>query len=293
MTFRQWCLILLLAAIWGASFLFLRIAVPQAGVMLTTTARLGFASVLLGLLAWYLGHLRGWPMKTKMALLALVNSAIPFGLFSFAAQHLPAGYLAVLNASAPTQGLLLGVLFYKMPSHWKMWGGVILGFTGVGFLTSMGPVVMGSMQWLAVGAGLLAAFCYAVTAYWTVDWFSGIPPDKLAFQNQFMAFLWLIPALLATPTPEIKDTTTVWMALLAVGFLCTGVAYALYFRILQEVGPVPSSSVSFLIPGFAMLWSYLFLGEDINMAHLIGLSCIILAVKWIQPVKKVIDLANH
>ena len=293
MTFRQWCLILLLAAIWGASFLFLRIAVPQAGVMLTTAARLGFASVLLGLLAWYLGHIRGWHMKTRMALLALVNSALPFGLFSFAAQYLPAGYLAVINASSPIQGLLLGVLFYKMPNHWRMWGGVILGFTGVGFLTWMGPVVMGPMQWIAAGAGLLAAFCYAVTAYWTVDWFSDTPPGKLAFQNQFMAFLWLIPALLFAPAPEIKDTTTVWMALMAVGLLCTGVAYALYFRILQEVGPVPSSAVSFLIPGFAILWSYLFLNESVNMAHLIGLACIILAVKWIQPVKKVIDLTNH
>lgn len=293
MTFRQWCLILLLSAIWGASFLFLRIAVPQAGVMLTTAARLGFASLLLGLVAWYFGHLRGWPMKRKMAILALVNSAIPFGLFSFAAQHLPAGYLAVLNASAPTQGLLLGVLFYKMPHHWKMWGGVVLGFTGVGFLTSMGPVAMGPMQWLAVAAGLGAAFCYALTAYWTVNWFGDMPSEKLAFQNQFMAFLWLVPALIATPAPEIKDVGTIWMALGVAGVLCTGVAYLLYFRILQEVGPVPSSSVGFLIPCFAMLWSFLFLGESINVAHMIGLGCIILAVKWIQPVRKVIDLANH
>ena len=293
MTFRQWFLIFLLAAIWGASFLFLRIAVPQAGVMLTTAARLGFASILLGLVAWYLGHLRGWPMRGKMAVLALVNSAIPFGLFSFAAQHLPAGYLAVLNASAPTQGLLLGVLFYKIPHHWKMWGGVVLGFTGVGFLTSMGPVEMVPMQWLAVAAGLAAAFCYALTAYWTVNWFGDMPSEKLAFQNQFMAFLWLVPALVAMPAPEIEDIGTIWMALGVAGVLCTGVAYLLYFRILQEVGPVPSSSVSFLIPGFAMLWSFLFLGETIGVAHMIGLACIILAVKWIQPVRKVIDLANH
>ncbi len=293
MTLRQWLLILLLSAIWGASFLFLRIAVPQAGVLLTTAARLGFASLLLGLVAWYFGHLRGWPLKRKMAILALVNSAIPFGLFSFAAQHLPAGYLAVLNASAPTQGLLIGVLLYKAPHHWKMWGGVILGFAGVAFLTSMGPVEMGPMQWLGVLAGLGAAFCYAVTAYWTVHWFADMPSEKLAFQNQFMAFLWLLPTLLAVPLPEIKDVGRIWTALLAAGILCTGVAYLLYFRILQEVGPVPSSSVGFLIPCFAMLWSFLFLNESINVAHLIGLGCIILAVKWIQPVKKVIDLANH
>jgi drug/metabolite transporter (DMT)-like permease len=120
-----------------------------------------------------------------------------------------------------------------------------------------------------------------------------MPPEKLAFQNQFMAFLWLVPALIATPAPEIKDVGTIWMALGVAGILCTGVAYLLYFRILQEVGPVPSSSVGFLIPCFAMLWSFLFLGEAVNVAHLIGLGCIILAVKWIQPVRKVIDLANH
>lgn len=293
MTFRQWILILLLAAIWGASFLFLRIAVPQAGVMLTTATRLGFAAVLLGLVAWYFNHLRGWPMKRKMAFLSLVNSAIPFGLFSFAAQHLPAGYLSVLNASSPIQGLLLGVLFYKLPNNWKMWGGMALGFIGVGFLTFMGPVTMGAMQWLAVLAGLSAAFCYAITAYWTVDWFKDMPPEKLAFQNQFMAFLWLVPALLAAPAPVITDVATVWLALLASGVLCTGVAYALYFRILQDVGPVLSSSISFLIPGFAMLWSFLFLNETITIAHMIGLGCIILAVRWIQPVRKVIDLTNH
>lgn len=293
MTLRQWFLILVLSAIWGASFLLLRIAVPQAGVMLTTAARLGFAALFLGVVVWYVGHLRGWPMKARMAVLSLFNSVIPFGLFSFAALHLPAGYLSVLNASAPIQGLLLGVLFYKIPHHWKMWCGVVLGFTGVGFLALMGPVTMGLMQWLAVGAGLTAAFCYALTSYWTVNWFKEMPAGKLAFQNQFMSFLWLAPVLIATPVPEIKDVGTVWLALLAAGMICTGLAYLLYFQILREVGPVPSSSVGFLIPCFAMLWSFIFLGESINTAHMIGLACIILAVKWIQPVKRVIDSANH
>ena len=293
MTFRQWFLIVLLAAIWGAAFLFLRIAVPDAGVVLTTTARVAFASLALGVVAWSMGQVRGWPMKKKMAILALCNSAIPFGLFSYAAQTLPAGYLSVLNATAPLQGLVLGILFYKTEHTWKTWLGVLLGFIGVVSLTTLGPLKMGLPQILAVGAGLGAAFCYALTSYWTLEWFGDMPTTKLAFQNQTMACLWLLPLLAITPSTPLQDPMETWGALLAAGVLCTAVAYLLYFRILQEVGPVPASSVGFLIPCFAILWSYLFLNETINLAHIIGVSCIICAVRWIQPVKKVIDLANH
>lgn len=277
---------LALSSIWGASFLFLRIAAPQAGVFLTTTARLGFAALILGIVAWRMGYLTGWVFRRKMVFFSLINSAIPFALFSFAANHLPAGYLAVLNASAPAQGLIIGVLFYKATHNWKMWWGVALGFAGVAFITSMGPATMGVMQWIAVGAGLGAALCYAVTAYWTVDWFKDVASEKLAFQNQLVAFFWLAPTLLFSPAPEIVDTTMVWLSLAAAGILCTGVAYLLYFRILQEIGPIPSSAVGFLIPCFAMLWSFIFLGERITLAHLGGIVCIIVAVRWMQRPKQ-------
>ena len=128
MTRRHWALLLLLSSLWGGAFLFLRIAVPSAGVALSTTARLGFAALLLGIVAWRMGQLTGWRYKKRMALLALVNSAIPFALVNMAAETLPAGYLAIINASAPIQGLLIGVLFYHAAHNAKTWVGIGMGF---------------------------------------------------------------------------------------------------------------------------------------------------------------------
>ena len=282
MTRRHWALLLLLSSLWGGAFLFLRIAVPSAGVALSTTARLGFAALLLGIVALRMGQLTGWRYKKRMALLALVNSAIPFALVNMAAETLPAGYLAIINASAPIQGLLIGVLFYHAAHNAKTWAGIGMGFCGVALLTSMGPVSMQMAQWLGVLAALGAALCYAITAYWTVHWFEGVSTTQLAFQNQLMAVGWLLPVLLAFPPSTLELSWTVWGSLIGVGALCTGFAYLLYFQLLKEVGPIPTSIVSYLTPCFAILWGWLFLNETIEWAHWAGLGCIVLAVRFMQ-----------
>ena len=283
MSRHHWGLLLLLSSLWGGAFLFLRIAVPFAGIALSTTARLVFAALFLGVVAWRMGLLYGWKYKRRMLLLALVNSAIPFALVNLAAETLPAGYLAIISASAPIQGLLIGVLFYKIAHTNRTWVGVVLGFCGVALLTSMGPVEMHGPQWIGVLAGLGAALCYAITAYWTVHWFEGVPTTKLAFQNQLMAVAWLLPVLLIVPPSTMTLPISAWGSLLAVGGVCTGFAYLVYFRLLKEVGPIQTSIVSYLTPCFAILWGWLFLNETVQWAHWAGLGCIAMAVRFMQP----------
>ena len=114
MTYRQWSLIVFLGALWGASFLFMRISVPEVGPLFTGAMRVVFAGVFLGMVALAVGQAGHWENKKKMAFFSLINSAIPFSLFSFAANYLPAGYLSVLNATAPMLGLLIGIFFFDI-----------------------------------------------------------------------------------------------------------------------------------------------------------------------------------
>ncbi len=288
----HWWWMLVLSALWGSTFLFLRISSPDAGVWLSTTARLGFAALFLGITASFLRQAGPWEQKKKMAMLALFNSAIPFGLFSYASLYLPAGYLSIINAAAPIMVLLVGIMFYHIQHSWRTWAGMVLGFGGVGALATLGPVTMGPLQWLAVVAGLLAALCYAVTSYWTVHWFSQTNVYKLAFQNQAYALLWLLPAYPLSPTPgsigaPLDHPWWTWGSLAAAGMLCTGLGYLLYFKILKDIGAVKASSISFMIPCFALLWANLFLGEPVTFAHGLGIASIVVALRWLNHVPKV------
>ncbi len=282
MTYRQWSLIVFLGALWGASFLFMRISVPEVGPLFTGAMRVVFAGVFLGMVALAVGQAGHWENKKKMAFFSLINSAIPFSLFSFAANYLPAGYLSVLNAMAPMLGLLIGIFFYQVKHSLKMWVGICFGMFGVISLTALGPIHIGMWQLLSLLAGVIGAFCYALTGYWAASWFPKISPIKMTFQNQVMASCWLLPLAGASGLPTEVSTTS-WGALFGLGVICTGFAYFLYNRLIREIGAVKTSSIAFLIPCFAIGWSWLFLNEQITQGHVLGVVCIILAVRWTQP----------
>lgn len=276
--------LVLLAAIWGSSFLFMRLIVPAFGPVALAFVRVtGAALILLPLLL-----LRGeWPALRRrwraMILLGLTNSALPFLLFGYAAYTLPAGLAAIFNAATPLSTALIAWIWLGDPlSRWRSLG-LALGFAGVAGLAahkSLGSGTWQSVQFdlaaaLAIGACLLGTLLYGHAASYVKRYLPGMPAMVMAVGSQSAASAaLLLPAAFTWPTtnPSLRD----WAFALALAVLASGVAYILYFRLLGRVGPTGAASVTFLVPVFASLWGVLFLNEPVTLPMLIG-GAVILA----------------
>ncbi|MBL0508404.1 DMT family transporter [Aeromonas caviae] len=287
--------LLALAAIWGASFLFMRIAAPAFGSVNTTFLRVFFA--LIGLAAMLL--LLRTPMrfqgKLKSAMvLGIINSGVPFLMYAIAALWLPAGYSAILNATTPLMGALIGFSFFSETLTLRKWAGVMLGLVGIGLITTTGEVDLSGQLAIGVLACLIATACYGCAGFLTKRWVTergGLDAKLVAFGSQIGAVLFLLPFFgytLATGPAVDWAQPWVWASVLAVGFLCTAFAYLLYFRLIADIGPLRSLTVTFLIPPFGILWGYLVLGETLTGGFVFGGAVVCLAV-WLvtSPAKAV------
>lgn len=257
-----------LAAIWGASFLFMRLAVVDFGFVATAFLRVTIAAAfLLPLLLWRgLGpvYRRHW---WKIGLIGLLNSGIPFMLFSFALLSITTGLSAILNATVPLFGALVAWWWLKDGLTGSRVLGLVIGLAGVAMLAwdkaSFRPDASGFAPGWAVIACLVACICYALAASATKRHLTGLPPLVTATGSQLGAAAGLaIPAAFAWP-PQAPGAQA-WLALAAVGILCTGVAYILYFRLIEQAGPARALAVTFVVPVFAILYGALFLSEAVT-----------------------------
>lgn len=258
----------LLAAIWGSSFLFTRVAVVEFGALPTAAVRVAVAALfLLPLLLW-----RGLGPQLRqhwkpLTVIGLLNSGIPFALFAFALLSITTGLSAILNATVPLFGALVAWLWLRdRPTGSRMLG-LAIGFVGVALLAwdkaSFRPGASGIAPAWAVLACLGATICYAVAASATKRHLSGLPPLVTATGSQIGATLGLsLPALWLWP--EQMPGTQSWLSLIAVGVLCTGVAYVIYFRLIEQAGPARALAVTFVVPVFAIVYGALFLGEAVT-----------------------------
>jgi drug/metabolite transporter (DMT)-like permease len=279
--------LLSLAAIWGASFLFMRIIAPVIGTIPTAFFRVSIAAV--GLLV-ILGLMRiSWDFKGKLKtvmLLGVINSGIPATLYSLAAQVLPAGYSSIFNATTPLMGVLIGGLFFHERLTGAKLGGVFLGLFGVGVLTRAGPVAFDMQLLMGAVACLLATTCYGFAGFLARRWLDqagGLDSRLSAVGSMLGATLFLLPlfgySVISQP-PATWGGWSVWLSLLGLGLGCTAFAYIVYFRLLSSIGPVKSMTTTFLIPLFGVLWGALFLDEPLSMAHIYGGLLIALAL-WL------------
>ncbi|MBK5375440.1 EamA family transporter [Pseudomonas sp. TH08] len=276
-----------LAAIWGASFLFMRIIAPVIGTVPTGFFRVSIAAA--GLLV-ILGLMRvKWDFKGKLKtvmLLGVINSGIPATLYSVAAQVLPAGYSAIFNATTPLMGVLIGGLFFSEKLTAAKLGGVFLGLFGVGVLTRAGPVAFDMQLLMGALACLLATTCYGFAGFLARRWLDqagGLDSRLSALGSMLGATLFLLPLFaysVATQPPASWGGWSVWLSLLGLGLGCTAFAYIIYFRLLSSIGPVKSMTVTFMIPPFGVLWGALLLDEPLSMAHIYGGVLIALAL-WL------------
>ncbi len=273
--------LLLLAAIWGSSFLFMRLVVPAFGPVAMAFVRVAGASLLLlPILVW-----RGeWPVLRQhwrpMLVLGLTNSALPFMLFGYAAYTLPAGLAAIFNAATPLSAALIAWLWLGTPlTHWRSLG-LALGFVGVVGLGLYKSMAAGGVQGLqglqfdhhtalAVAACLLGTLLYGHAASHARRYLAGVPAMVMAAGTQLAASAaLLLPALWAWPSTP--PSLQAWGLAAALAVLASGVAYVLYFRLISNVGPTQAASVTFLVPVFASLWGALALGEVVTLPMLIG-----------------------
>jgi drug/metabolite transporter (DMT)-like permease len=266
-----------LAAVWGASFLFMRVAAPVLGPVPLIALRVGIAAaILLPLLAARGGlpALRGrW---RHLLAVAVLNSALPFVLLAWATLSVTAGFASILNATSPLWGGLVAHLWLRDRLDRSRAFGLLVGFGGVVFLAwgraSFRP---GGAGW-AVAAALLATLSYGVAASYTKRHLAGTNPLAVAAGSQVAAALVLAPlAVVAWPAAR-PVSGVVWGAVALLGVLCTAFAYVLYFRLIARVGPARAIAVTFLIPAFAVVWGALFLGEVVTGRMLLG-SAVVLA----------------
>ncbi|MBV4494213.1 DMT family transporter [Pseudomonas sp. SWRI12] len=279
--------LLSLAAIWGASFLFMRIIAPVIGTIPTAFFRVSIAFV--GLLVILALMRVDWNFRGKLKVvmvLGLINSGIPATFYSVAAQVLPAGYSAIFNATTPLMGVLIGGLFFSEKLTLAKVGGVFLGLLGVGILTRAGPVAFDLQLLMGALACLLATTCYGFAGFLTRRWLDhqgGLDSRLSALGSMFGATVFLLPlfgySVISQP-PASWGGWSVWLSLLGLGLVCTALAYILYFRLLSSIGPVKSMTVTFLIPPFGVLWGALLLDEPLGMAHLYG-GVLIAAALWL------------
>lgn len=276
-----------LAAIWGASFLFMRIIAPELGTFPTAFFRVLFAC--LGLLAIVMMMRIGWDFRGKLKLclvLGMINSGIPFALYALAAQFLPTGYSAIFNATTPMMGVIIGAMFFAEALTVAKMLGVLFGLSGVALLTRTGPVAFDAQLLIGAFACLGATACYGLGGFLTRRWINqhgGLSSELVAFGSQAGAALCLLPlfvlSLLAAP-PVSWGNGTVWLSLVGLGIVCTAFAYILYFRLLADIGPVRTLTVTFIIPPFGVLWGALFLDEPLDWAYAYGGALIAVAL-WL------------
>lgn len=265
---------LLLAALWGASFLFMRIAVPAFGPLAIADLRTAVAAlVLLLLLVWRGGINELAPNAGRLLLLGAFNSAIPFVLFAYATLSITAGLAAILNATVPLFGALVAWMWLRDRLTSLQWLGLAIGFAGVLWLSSENASFKPGGSGWAIVAALLASLSYGLSGNLAKRYFSHVRPLAVATGSQISAAALLLPLTIVN-WPDAAPEPTDWLSVIALGVFCTGVAYALYFRLIARIGPAKTMAVTFLIPAFAMLWGALFLAEEITALMLAG--CVVI-----------------
>jgi drug/metabolite transporter (DMT)-like permease len=270
--------LILLAALWGSSFLFMRVGSPEFGPILFMALRTVIASLCLYplmLVKKQQHSLTGyWP---KMLMLGALNTAIPFAFFGYAILHLSAGVTSVLNATTPMFGALVAYFWLKDKLSVSSSLGLVLGFVGVYFLVSDKLNSQATQIILPTLAVLGATLCYDIAANFTKRHFQGVKPLALAAGSQISASLMLLPFSLFFLPRTLPSADAIYSVII-LGVLCTGLAYILFFRLITDLGPTKAISVTYLIPVFGLFWGYVFLDEQVTYSIIMGCLMILAGV---------------
>ena len=271
--------LVLLAAIWGASYLFNRIVAPALGPVMTAELRTLIGGVALAIYFALAGYDPDWRRWWRQYLLvAIFSSALPFVLWAYAALSTGAGLLSVLNATSPMWGALCSAVLLGERLSARRTLGLVIGLAGVTLVTQ--PQGNAELHYPALAAALAASFCYGLIATYIKGWARDVPSRGMAVGTQLAAGIFLIPLIPLWP-PAAAPTPLVAASILALGLICGAVAYLLYFRLVSDLGATGALTVTYLIPVFGVLWGALFLGETVSLSMLAGAALVVLGTVFV------------
>jgi drug/metabolite transporter (DMT)-like permease len=275
---------MLLGALWGGSFLFIRVAVPALGPFLLVELRVGLAVAALFLYALAVGSIPKIQGRWRSFLvLGFLNAALPFSLISAAEIHLTASLAAILNATTVMFSAIVAAVWMGDALTARKAIGIVLGIVGVSVLVGWDPLPLNGDVLLAVAAMLLASLSYALGATYAKRSFSAIPPLGMAIGQLGGATALFLP-LAVVSVPERAPSTVVTLSMLGLAFLSTAVAYLIYFRLIENVGPTSTLTVTLLVPVFGLLFGVLLLEEPFGFGTLAGLGIILTSVVLITGI---------
>ncbi|PEJ47059.1 EamA family transporter [Bacillus sp. AFS002410] len=285
-----------LAALWGASFLFIRIASPVFGPFLTIQARVTFASIALVLYLVITKKSLHFKKRWKQYLIiGMLNAAIPFTLIAISALYLTASMSSILNSLTPLFTALVVWIWMKESLSMRKWLGIVIGVIGVILLVGWSSIPFTYDVKIAVGLAVLSTISYGLAGVYAKKAFIGVPPISLAAGQQIGAAIILLPfTLLNLPTSTTNVTILAILSVIGLALFCTSIAYLLYFYLIESVGPTKTLSVTFLIPVFGMIWGVLILKEHISLGMLFGFIVILCGVFLISDIRlKALATSKH
>jgi drug/metabolite transporter (DMT)-like permease len=259
-----------LAAIWGASFLFYRIAVPSVGVFWLAELRVLIAA--LAMLFYVLAVRSRMDIRAHWRaylMMGVLNAAVPWTLYAYAGLVLGAGTMAILNSTTPFFAAVCGALWLGERFEARKLAGLGLGVLGVALVVGLGPVEVTGNTLAAAAACIGAALSYAVSATWLKKMGSTALPLSLSTATLVVAALAISPFLPPVPSPEAFSPRVV-VAILGVSLVCSALAFLLFYRLVADLGPTRTLTVTFMIPVFGVMWGALFLGEHVGAGTILG-----------------------
>ncbi|HVT36219.1 MAG TPA: DMT family transporter [Nevskiaceae bacterium] len=272
--------LLTLAAIWGSSFIFMRVLAPVLGPVVTADARILIAGSVLSLWFAVTGFALDWKREWRQYLvIGAISSALPFMLFAYAAAHIPAGFSAIYNSTAPLFGAVCGALWLGERFTFNRGLGLFAGLAGVALVSRASSSATDEQFAPATLACLGAAACYALGGVYLKRRASHLKPAMITAGSQLAGGLLLLPLTPMLPPAGGIDATIVLNGL-ALALMCSGAAYLIYYRLIADIGPTRALSVTFLIPVFGLLWAFLFLGERITGGMLTGCALVLVGT-WL------------
>ncbi|MGB0582850.1 MAG: DMT family transporter [Limisphaerales bacterium] len=264
--------LLLLATIWGASFLFMRKAAPEFGPLGLILIRVGAAAIVLGPIILLSGKAKEMRIRwADFSFLSLVAASAPFCLLAYSTLSLEAGFTSLINATTPIFTAIVAMVWLGQRFTRSQYLGLVLGFIGVGVLSwDRLSFKEGGDGW-AIVAALAASFCYGIAGNFTRHRMQDLPPRVVAAGNTVAATIMMLPMGL-WHWPEKSPSTEAWVYALLLAVVCTAVAYLLFFKIISSASAMATSTVTFLIPISAIFWGYLFLNERFTLRMAAGMA---------------------
>ncbi|MDB4661136.1 DMT family transporter [Gammaproteobacteria bacterium] len=283
MEIRYWALLTFLGALWGSAFMFIKVATPEFGPVALVNARLLIASIIflpILLRSKYLHLLQ--PIWRQVLVLAIMNNAIPFTLFSYASFGADSNILAILNATTAFNTMMFAYIWIGENVTLKQLCGLIVGFIGVFILVNPQN---SSTTLISSLSALLAACFYS---------FSTVYIQKNSLNSNKMVLIgWSIifSALIMLPVtifnlPEAMPSTAAITSAVWLGAISTGLGFIGYVKLIDKIGAVKTSTVAYFLPVFGIIWGAIFLDEVITTTIIIGCFVVLIGIYLSNSNKK-------